>query len=187
MRTLLAAALLSVCAAAPRAWAAPAQVIIIRHGEKPDSGPDLDERGYQRAQALVGYFQNNPAVTQFGPPAAIYAMDPKREGGSMRAIETVQPLAQALGLSVNTDYTRKQIQPLVSDIMSNPAYDGKMVLICWEHSVIPDIAQAFGWTAAPRSWPGNAFDRTWILTFQGDQVVNFVDAPQNLLPGDSPQ
>ncbi|NNN05524.1 MAG: histidine phosphatase family protein [Elusimicrobia bacterium] len=180
---LLGAALL---AAARPAWAAPAQVIVIRHGEKPPSGPDLDEQGYARAQALVGFFQNNPAVTQFGTPAAIYAMDPKGPNGSLRAIETVTPLAQALGLSINKDYKRKDIPQLVQDILSNSAYDGKTVLICWEHRVIPDIVDAFGWTSAPQSWAGSSFDRAWVLTFTGDRVTDFVDVPEHVLPGDSP-
>ena len=184
MRQTFLAAFLA-CAVAP-AFAAPAQVIIIRHGEKPPSGPDLDEQGYARAQALVGFFQNNPAVTQFGTPAAIYAMDPKGPNGSMRAIETVTPLAQALGQSIDTDYKRKDIPQLVQDILGNPAYDGKMVLICWEHSVIPDIVDAFGWTSAPQSWAGSSFDRAWVLTFTGDRVTDFVDVPEHVLPGDSP-
>ncbi len=184
MRQTFLAAFLA-CAVAP-AFAAPAQVIIIRHGEKPPSGPDLDEQGYARAQALVGFFQNNPAVTQFGTPAAIYAMDPKGPNGSMRAIETVTPLAQALGQSIDTDYKRKDIPQLVQDILGNPAYDGKMVLICWEHSVIPDIVDAFGWTSAPQSWAGSSFDRAWVLDFTGSQVTGFTDVPEHVLPVDSP-
>src|SRR5665213_1161111 len=80
------------------ASATPAQIVIIRHGEKPKSGPDLDARGYQRAHALVGFFEKNPAMLRFGRPVAIYAMapktqvDPSDDEGSLRAIETVQPL-----------------------------------------------------------------------------------------------
>ena len=54
------------------------QVIVIRHGEKPDSGNGLNSQGFARAQALVDFLLNNPAVTKFGTPAAIYAMKPKR-------------------------------------------------------------------------------------------------------------
>ena len=180
---LLCAAL---ACAATSALAAPAQVVIIRHGEKPPSGPDLDERGYARAQALIGFFESAPAVTQFGPPAAIYAMKPKDEDGSRRPIETVTPLAQALGVKIDADYTRKQIAQLVKDILGNPAYEGKTVLICWEHHMIPDIVAAFGWTSAPRTWPGSSFDRAWVLTFDGDKVADFADAPEKLLAGDSP-
>jgi hypothetical protein len=185
MKNLALAAVL--LAAGSAASAAPAQVIVIRHGEKPPSGADLDDQGYQRAQALVAFFEHNPAVTQFGTPAAIYAMNPKDTGGSMRPIETVTPTAQALGLTIDHDYTRKQIPQLVKDILGNPAYDGKTVLICWEHTVIPSIVDAFGWTSAPQNWAGNSFDRAWILTFTGDKVTGFTDAPEHVLPGDGPE
>ena len=63
-------------AAENRASAMPAQVVIIRHGEKPAEGNGLNARGFQRAAALPQFFQNNPTVTAFGPAAAIYAMKP---------------------------------------------------------------------------------------------------------------
>jgi len=163
----LAAALLS-CAAA--ASAAPARIIVIRHGEKPPSGDDLDAQGVCRADALATAF---PA--KFGAPAAIYAMNPNDADGSMRPIETVTPLARALGLTIDHDYTRKQFSQLVSDIMGNSAYDGKLVLICWEHKAIPDLVQAFaagGWNEGaaviPSKWSGSDFDSAWILNFSGN-------------------
>ena len=170
---------------ASAAFAAPAQVIIIRHAEKPDTGPDLNDRGYQRADALVGFFENDPAATRYGTPAAIYAMAPKGDGGSLRAIETVTPLAKNLGLKVDADYKKDQLSQVVRDIMGNPKYAGKMVLVCWEHKVIPSLAQAFGWTSAPDSWAGAVFDRAWVLDFAGDKVTAFRDVPEHVLPGDS--
>ncbi len=53
--------------------ATPAQILIIRHGEKPPGdAPNLNEQGRQRSGALAFYFQLNPLVTDFGPPVAIY-------------------------------------------------------------------------------------------------------------------
>jgi hypothetical protein len=171
------------------AWAAPAQVIIIRHGEKPKNGNQLSPRGFQRAQALVGFFEHNSAVTQYGTPVAIYAMEqnPNNDDDSVRAAETVTPLAQALGLQINESYPKDDYQPLVQEIMAAPAYAGRMVLICWEHSVIPMIAQAFGATQAPAEWPKAEFDRAWIIDFSGNRVVDFKNIPQDVLPGDSAQ
>jgi hypothetical protein len=172
--------------AASAASAAPAQVVVIRHGEKPATGPDLDAQGYARAQALVGFFEHNPVVTRFGPIVAIYAMDPKDQNGSQRPIETVTPTAQALGLSIDTDYLRKQIPQMVQDILGNHAYDGKTVVICWEHHVIPAIVDAFGWTSAPQTWSGSVFDQAWVLSFTGDKATDFAVVPENVLPGDNP-
>lgn len=176
------------------AFAAPAQVILIRHGEKPAQGNELNAQGFQRANALVKYFQTDPAVTRYGTPVAIYAMAPKNATGSIRAIQTVTPLAAALKLTINKDYMRDQADELVKAIMENPEYDGRMVLVCWEHSVLVDIAAAlaaYGGSdqavkdALPVSWAGQVFDRAWVLSFTGNKVTSFLDAPEHVLPGDS--
>ncbi len=177
------------------AAAAPAQIILIRHGEKPAQGNQLDEQGFARARALVNYFKTNPAVTAYGTPVAIYAMKPKGPNGSVRPIQTVTPLAEALGLPVISDYLRDDASDLANAVLSNKAYDGKMVLVCWEHNAIPDIVAALAAAAGtadgvqdalPDNWDGNAFDRTWILDFSPDgKITSFRDLPQRLLPGDS--
>ena len=188
MMSKISAALIAALAASASALparAAPAQVIIIRHGEKPDTGNELSPQGFQRADALVGFFEHNPAVTRYGAPAAIYAMDPKDVDGSLRPIETVTPLAKALGLAINHDYMKEQLPELVSAVMTNPAYDGKTVLICWEHKMIPPMAQDFGWNAAPTAWAGSVFDQAWVLSFDGGSASSFQIVPEHVLPGDS--
>ncbi len=182
-----AAALSSPFLLAANADSGPAQVIIIRHAEKPPVGNHLNDRGRARAQALVGFFKNNPEVTQDGPPAAIYAMKPSSDDGSFRPIETVTPLAQSLGLSIIEDYAKKDGQAMVQAIMSNASYVGKMVLICWEHHDIVNLVHDLGWDSGPDSWKGDVFDRAWILNFENGKPVSFKDVPQRLLPGDSSQ
>lgn len=182
MRAHLVALLLA--SAAP-AFAAPAQIVVIRHGEKPDAGSELNERGLARAKALANYFRTNPAVIKHGPPAAIYAMQPKGPGGSVRAIQTVQPLADALNLTINSDWKKDQLGELVAAVLAAPGLEGKTVLICWEHKVIPDMVRRFGWTTAPSRWDGAVYDRAWILDLVGGRPVAFTDAPQRVLPGDS--
>jgi len=176
----LSLALLAWGAGATSAFCAPAQIIIIRHGEKPATGNELNEQGFQRAQALVGFFKSNPLVTQYGAPAAIYAMAP----GSLRPIETVTPLAQALGLTLHKDFTRDQLQPLVDDIMGNPDYAGHMVLVCWEHRVIPAMAKTFGYDLAPQQWPDDDFYSAWILNVSGGKVTGFRAISEAVMPED---
>ena len=94
-------------------WATPAQVLIIRHAEKPASGPDLSPQGYQHAQELVSYFESNPEVTQYGRPFAIYAMANNSADSGLRPIETVTPLAHALrDLAFKTNTARTTLKPL---------------------------------------------------------------------------
>jgi len=165
--------------------AGPAQIIIIRHAEKPAVGNNLSPRGEERAKALVGFFKTNPAVTRFGTPAAIYAMTPKTDGKDARPLETVVPLAKSLGLAVNTNIPKADVAGLAKAVMRDPAGAGKMVLIAWEHHLIPAIAKAFGLTSAPETWPDDVFDRAWIINFDGGKPVSLQNVPQHLLPGDS--
>ena len=133
--------------------AVPAQVLIIRHGERPDTGNNLSIRGWARPHALVHYFETNPAVTQHGTPVAIYASRPGSVDPSEREIETVTPLSQAIHVRINATYEEDNYTPMVKEIMNTPQYDGKMVLICWEHRMINDLAAAFGVRPKLRSGP----------------------------------
>jgi len=178
-----ARALLAACLLSAPALAAPARVVLIRHGEKPPEGSELDERGRQRAQALVGYIERDPVVAAFGPPAAIYAMAPKGEGGSVRAIQTVEPLAADLGQAVRADFKKDQIEELAAAVLQEPP--GKTVLVCWEHTVIPAIVKALGLAGGPSKWKGSVYDRAWIVGFADGKPASFKDVPQRLLPGDS--
>jgi phosphohistidine phosphatase SixA len=184
----IAGGLVAVCLLtfAAVAQATPAEILLIRHGEK-DGGPDLSERGRERAEALVSFFQTNPAVTTHGVATVIYAAAPKHEGSSNRAVETIQPLADALGIAVDSDYTSGEYSDMVDEVMSSSEYDGQVVLICWHHGKLPDIAEALGISPKPADWDDTVFDRVWRLDFKGDQLVSFTDLPQHLLPGDSPQ
>ncbi len=181
-------------ALAAQAFAAPAQVIFIRHAEKPENGSELSEKGWKRAEALVWFFQTSPAVTQHGTPYAIYAAAPKNEDSSIRSIQTVTPLANALNKKINTEFTRGQTHKIAVDIMENPAYTGKMVLVCWQHTNITEIVRElaeYNGTATdaqvslPAAWPDQSFDRAWILDLYRGKVVSFKNIPQRLLPGDS--
>jgi hypothetical protein len=180
------------CSAA--SFAAPAQVIFIRHAEKPGNSNELSEKGFRRAQALVKFFLSDPAVNRYGPPAAIYAAAPKHEDSSIRSIQTVTPLAKAVQVRISKDFTRGETRKLARSIMQDPAYDGKMVLVCWQHAAlvdaVRDLAEESGAAqkllgALPVEWPDETFDRAWILDFDRGSAAYFRNIPQRLLPGDS--
>jgi broad specificity phosphatase PhoE len=124
----------------------PTQVIIIRHGEKPSEGNTLCQQGVCRAVALAQDF-----VPQFGKPSAIYAMGPGSDDSSLRPIETVTPLANALGLPIRSQYTRLQFQQVAADVESNSG----MVLISWEHKAIPALRCRSNGRAACSIRPGS--------------------------------
>lgn len=178
-------------AGAGSAFAAPAQVILIRHGEKPENGGQLNPQGFKRAEALVKFFKSEPAVLRYGTPIAIYAAGPKNEDSSVRSIQTVTPLARALNLQIDSRFTRGQTHKIVADLMENPAYEGRMVLICWQHKNLVEIALNLAeynnstQAAIPLLWPDETFDRAWILDLSDGKVTSFKNLPQRLLPGDS--
>lgn len=178
-------------AGAGPAFAAPAQVILIRHGEKPENGGQLNPQGFKRAEALVKFFKSEPAVLRYGTPIAIYAAGPKNEDSSVRSIQTVTPLARALNLQIDSRFTRGQTHKIVADLMENPAYEGRMVLICWQHKNLVEIALNLAeynnstQAAIPLLWPDETFDRAWILDLSDGKVTSFKNLPQRLLPGDS--
>ena len=127
--------------------------MIIRHAEKPDgTAPGLDATGneddssltavgWERAHALVGLF--DPAEGDPRPglarPQTIYAAGVTDEGEGQRTRETVAPLADALGLPVNTEYGKGEEKKLMKDVLELSG----TTLISWQHSEIPAIADAF--------------------------------------------
>lgn len=164
----------------------PAQVIIIRHAEKPVTGQSLSLKGRERAAALVPYMLNTPELLRFGPPAAIYVPAAPKETDSRRSLETVQGLSETLKIPYNDRYEVDDYRAMVNEVKANPAYVGKTILICWEHHVIPEIARALGSLMAPARWPGEIFDRTWVITFQPTGKSSFQNLPQRLMFGDTP-
>lgn len=189
------------------AFATPAQIVIIRHAEKPASGDEVDQQGCERAYSLPPFFETNAIVNQFGTPVAIFAAQPDHAGSSLRPVETIAPTAQALGLEIQDPATKLNYPSVVQPIMSNPSYDGKTVLVSWEHDAIPGLAQAFGAVLSPdtQSWPGVVFDEAWVLNFTSPQAlkksahvggdtsgtadsvsVTLTIIPEDVMPGDNP-
>lgn len=193
----------------------PAQVLIVRHGEKigdpnkdEDGGRHLSIQGTARAAALPALFA--PADPQlscellrkaqefrgnyrqiplkgkaarFQAPNYIFATQESKH--SDRPVETVTPTGTALNLPINDGFRDKDvdIKKMISAILND--YPGKIILICWHHGKIPDVAKALG-VPNPPKWDGKIFDRVWQITFpKGKAKLN--DLPQMLLYGDSPK
>jgi hypothetical protein len=176
------------------AWAQamPAQVVIIRHAEKPEDRGQihLNPKGRTRALALVEFFQSDPRVLEFGRPAAIIAQSPTAQKPTRRCLETVAPLAKELGLTVISQFTYGQAEELVQWLKAQRQYDGKSVLICMQHLEVDELAQALGVAGLrPRVWPHETYDRLYILTYapEDGRLLSFRNLPQRLLFGDSYQ
>jgi broad specificity phosphatase PhoE len=201
---LTVSALLAGCGASPVPTSAPtpaatpapsALVMIIRHGERPDDahpGIDADgnqddsslsQIGWDRAHALVGLFDPAQASVRRGlaRPKAIYAAGENDNGDGARTRETVKPLADQLGIRVNTSYGKGDEKALVKDVTARPG----PTLISWQHGEIPDIVAAFPSVTPkpPSEWPDDTFDVVWTLTKTADGW-HFAQLPELVLPQD---
>jgi hypothetical protein len=174
---------------AAAAWAEPAQILIIRHGEKPPEkgAVHLSLMGRERALALVPFLTETPEFTRYGPIAALFATKIAPGDPSHRTHETIAPLAQSLGLPIEAPYVNREYAQLARDILTRADYQGKTVLICWDHDFIPQLTGALGVTPQPSRWPGAVFDRVLIVSPAGTGTATLVNRPQRLMFGDSPR
>jgi|SRR5437899_5740745 len=143
-----------------------ATILIIRHAEKPEQGPELSAEGRRRAEAYVQYFSNFKVDNQFlRIDSLIAAADSKQ---SRRPRLTLKPLSKALGLKIDTHFDDKDYFALAEDLQNKD--HGKAILICWHHGPMPGLVQALGadpWTLLPGGrWPQGQF--AWVLQLRFD-------------------
>lgn len=180
----------------------PRSISLIRHAEKQiggqlpqgvsvDGTPDLESltpRGWQRAGAIVGLFVARLAAegtgTPLPTPSHLFASEIGPHSQSRRPIETLQPLAERLGLTITETFLQDELDGLVSAIR---ACDGD-VLVAWEHKRIPLIAQRLVSDPAevPQVWPDDRYDVVWVLEPAVDPAPGFRlrQVPELLLAGD---
>lgn len=174
---LAAAAVLSTLSL----FAVPAQVIIIRHGEKPEVGNTLSAKGEERAGALPVFFQTNPLVLDFGFPVAIFTFRPRIGGNtSIRGIETITPTAESFGFPVHSPYTVTETTQVAQLILNESMYDGKMVLMCWEHNNMKNLVTALG-APTPPDYPDDRFDLVYKVTYTDPSRPTFCCGLEKLM------
>ncbi|MGZ3745273.1 MAG: histidine phosphatase family protein [Pseudobdellovibrionaceae bacterium] len=164
------------------AVAVPAKVVLIRHGEKPSNEqPDLNSMGCERAYQLPIFF------SKWSHIGAIYAQQPSDVGSSIRPIETLTPTALQLNLKINNTYHKDEIVNLASEILESPNLNGKVVIIAWEHKMIPEIAEHLGIQLNENllKWPSSVFDQAWVISFDEKSSSPVLDImAEHVLPTD---
>lgn len=164
----------------------PRRILIIRHAEKPppeDNSPNLNAVGKQRAEALYQLFTaSKQRPNPFPSPDFLFAAQNSKT--TFRSAQTVAPLAEKLKLPVDSRFTKDDCAMLAREILTNPKYSGKTILIAWRHGTLPALAKELG-ASAPETWKDAVFDRVWEITYDASGKASFQDRPQRLLPGDS--
>ncbi len=172
-----------------------------------DGGPDLSTRGSARAAALPQLFapaqppygcalslgkgqnftgdyvtvQIQGTAPRFSTPGFLFAAQASKS--SNRPVETITPLSAALNLAYNDKHADGDYAKVANDILTNPKYAEKVVLVCWHHGNIPNLATALG-VRNPPAWRGSVFDRVWVISYS-DGAASLANGVQMLLYGDS--
>ena len=142
----------------------PLKVIIIRHGEKPKLGDNLNCQGLNRSQLIPAVI-----VSKFGIPVFSYIPSVGSDSSTKHArmFQTITPLAVKYNLTINSKFTGKDSAGLVNDILKKYG----TVLVVWDHKSIVPIIHAFGINNTFLKWNENDFDSIWIITFTNGIAV----------------
>jgi len=119
-----------------------ANIVLIRHGEKP---PDhairvLSRMGEDRAAYIGRCGTHSSPALWLGPPTAIMAAKVKR-GKSSRSLQTVIPLARALGLVIEHSVAKDRHKKFAKKALKKLDC-GKTLFVSWEHKEISGLVRA---------------------------------------------
>ena len=140
-----------------------AVIFIIRHAEKPEDkgNPHLSTAGWDRAWKLAS------KPERIGPPTHVFAAAASLE--SNRPVETISPLASALGLAIDATISDRDIDELCHKLLALAA--GSIALVCWHHEHIPKLASKLGASNVPEKYP-DVYDQVWVVSPSPGGEVN---------------
>ena len=159
-----------------RSPSAPGEVVLIRHAEEPKKGPDLSDQGRARANALVGLFEH-PLMQ----PANIFAAKTSKQ--SARPVQTCEPLAKAIGLTIDERFDEGEFKQVATAILQGEGAAGRTVLVCWKRETMPELATALGVSNPPVEWPSDQYDHIWRISYAGGKVTMKDETQGIKLPG----
>lgn len=183
--------------------AQPSRVIILRHAEKLNAYA-LCDLGRERANALAKQFLGQGATQSLFAagerPAAFMAV-------TLHPLETITPAAQTWGRPVidysvvpnkdeDDDFAEAELnartQEAAHDLMSKHEYDGKVVVLAWEHKHIAShklekeyrgqevtFRQLLRLDHAPESWSDTNYDYFWIVDYAPAIQIQSSSRPSN--------
>jgi hypothetical protein len=114
----------------------PENIFIIRHGEKIKSKTALDCNGILRSTyipELIEYLNKKG----FGIHNIVTAYD----YSSMHQSQTVTLTSWLLSIPLYMYGDRTESEKAVNEIFTNPYFNGKTILICWEHNCIQNLLE----------------------------------------------
>jgi len=193
IKILLTAASISYL---PLALATPSQIILLRHGEK-ENAYALCEVGQERSLALKEQFLGKGATQSLfpnNPPDAFLAT-------TLHTLELIAPTANSWAMPIQIypalpikvgpkdnrmDLITNQTQLAAANVMQDPKWNGKTVVMVWEHKHIAnqklakenpdalvDLRQLLKLDKLPESevqkvpktWSGSNYNFFWIINY----------------------
>lgn len=176
------------------------KIMFVRHAEKPETGihgvkpdgrrdkEDLIVDGWQRAGALARFFYpgaRGTVAAGLEVPATIFAAAVNTASKSIRPQHTVTPLAELMGLAIDTRYGDGD-EPGLAAAAKAAAAQGP-VLVAWQHQQIACLVSLVAGAELAPQWPGDRFDLVWVLDSGDGTSWRFHQVAQLLLAGDSDQ
>ncbi len=142
------------------------KVVIIRHGEKPETGDNLSCQGESRALQLPKVLYQ-----KFNKPNYTYV--PSLELGKSithaRMFQTITPFAVKYNLTVNGKFDTTDYSNIAENVLKKTG----TILMVWEHSAIQSLAEKLG-VKSPPPWDGKDYDSIWVITYpKGKAVLSF--------------
>jgi hypothetical protein len=140
------------------------KIVIIRHGEKPDDGDNLNCKGFNRSLALT-----TALYKKFGVVSAIYvpSINTGNSTKSGRMFQTITPYAVKYNLQINSSFDDNDYKKIAKEVFNRTG----TVLLVWEHNSIGHLAKALGVKGDIRDWPDSDFDSIWIITYNNGKAV----------------
>jgi len=192
-------------------YAAPSRIILLRHGEK-ENAYALCDVGQQRSLALRDQFLGKGASQSLFatvPPSAFFAT-------TLHTLELIAPAANSWDMPITTypalpltgrndiqttELITKQTQLAAANVMQDPRWNGKTIVMVWEHKhiankklttenpdMLVDLRQLLKLDKLPertvkkipKTWSGANYNFFWIVDYdEKGNPVGFDIARQN--------
>jgi len=163
MREILSLLVVATWLLSAKAMATPAQVLLLRHGDKDSQRGDynLSPKGLERSIQLGRMI---PAC--FGAPTSIgvFEFDPV-SAKNARSYQTAVPLAVSTGINIEMIRgSRANSLAAGQRVLHAKSFSGAKAVFIWEHRNLPDFAKGLGWGAmAPIA--ADDYDQLVVLTW----------------------
>lgn len=112
----------------------PANIFIIRHGEKIKSRTALDCNGILRSTYIPNFIEQ---INEMG--YGIHYIVTAYDYASMHQEQTVLLTSWLLSIPLYMYGEQSQSNKALKEIYTNPKFNGKTILICWEHNCIQTL------------------------------------------------